>query len=97
MSPIVKRVLTAVAVKKAYDYVQERRRPQRSAVARFGTPFLALAAAGGAVAFLGRTGRLNPLVDQAKNLAGRSSSTGFEGATEVQVSQDGPVPSNTTV
>jgi hypothetical protein len=96
MSPIVKRVLTAVAVKKAYDYVQERRRPQRSAVSRFATPFLALAAAGGAVAFLGRTGRLNPLVDQAKNLAGRSSS-GSESATEVQVSQDGPVPSNTTV
>ncbi len=96
MSPMVKRVLAVVAAKKAYDYLQERRRPKRSAVSRFGAPFLALAAAGGAIAFLGRSGRLNPLVDQAKSLAGMSSPESQD-ATEVQLSGDGPVPTNTTV
>jgi hypothetical protein len=72
MSPMIKRVLAAVAVKKAYDFVQERRRPQkRSFVARFAAPTLALATAGGAIAYLGKTGKLQPLLD---GVTGNSSS-----------------------
>jgi hypothetical protein len=93
MRPMLKRVIAAVAVKKAIDIAQERRRPpKRSWIARFGAPTLALAAAGG-VAYLGTTGRLSSLVGRAKGLAGRSPEASSTGATVP--TQDGPVPAHT--
>lgn len=72
MRPIVKRAITAVAVKKAWDRYQESKRPQRPSVwARAGVPSL-LVAAGGALVYLGVSGRLQPVVDQVRGKTGSS-------------------------
>jgi hypothetical protein len=85
MSPMVKRIAAAIAVKKAIDVVQARRRPpRRSLVARFGLPTLALATAGGALAYLGTTGRLQSVVGKVRG-NGRSQD-------RFEASQDGPAP-----
>jgi hypothetical protein len=77
MKPIVKRVITAVAVKKAWDKFQESRRPQRPSLwARAGFPTVALVA-GGTLVYLGVSGRLQPVVNQVR---GR---TGSGGGSEV--------------
>jgi hypothetical protein len=96
MSPTLKRVITAVAVKKAFDAFQERRQPpKRSLVARLAGPTLALAAAGG-VAYLGISGRLGPLTGKAKSLAGgRSSQPYEESSTAAQPAEGGSLPTPT--
>jgi hypothetical protein len=66
VKPIVKRAIAAVAVKKAWDrYQQGRRPPKPSLWARVGIPAVVLAT-GGALAVLGKTGRLQPVVDQVR-------------------------------
>lgn len=65
MSPIAKKVLTAVAVKKAIDKVQEMRKPKPPVKARLGKAAL-IAAAGGGIAYLAKTGRLQALLGKVK-------------------------------
>lgn len=53
MSPIVKKVLAAVAVKKVVEAVQERRKPKRSVFSK-ASPLLVLGVAGGGLYYLYR-------------------------------------------
>jgi hypothetical protein len=70
MRPVVKRAVAAVAAKKAWDRYQTSRRPQRpSVLARLGVP-VAVLAVGGALAYLGKSGRLQPVLDQVRGKAG---------------------------
>ena len=69
MSPTLKKVVAAVAVKKAIDKVQEMRRPKPPVRSRFGKAAI-IAAAGGGLVFLAKSGRLRPLLDKVR---GRSS------------------------
>ena len=71
MSPIVKKIATAFAIKELIERVQESRRPKRSFVARNKGKMLWLGLLGGA-AYLYKNGKLQPMVEQAKGLAGRS-------------------------
>jgi hypothetical protein len=67
----LKRAAVVVAAKKAFDMYQESRRPRPSAVARFGVPAV-LVAAGGAIAYLGATGKLQGIPDQIRKATGSS-------------------------
>ena len=70
MNPVVKRAITAVAIKKAWDKYQESRRPRRPSLwARAGLPTRALAA-GGTLVYLGVSGRLQPVVNQVRGKTG---------------------------
>jgi type IV secretory pathway TrbF-like protein len=70
MSPMIKRAITAVAAKKAWDRYQESRRPQRPSLwSRAGVPSLVVAA-GGALVYLGMSGRLQPVVNQVRGKTG---------------------------
>ncbi len=61
MSPMLKKVATAVAVKKIVDRVQEARRPKRSAAARFAPAVFGLGLLGTA-AYLFKSGKLQPFI-----------------------------------
>jgi hypothetical protein len=75
VNPLVKRAIAAVAVKKAWDRYQEARHPRRPSLwARLGLPVAVLATGGAAIAFLGKTGRLQPVVDQVRGKANRGDS-----------------------
>lgn len=69
MRPIVKKVLAAVAVKEGVERIMGSRKPKRSAWAKI-TPVLIVAGAAGAVAFLAKTGKLQPAVEKAKSITG---------------------------
>jgi hypothetical protein len=75
MSPMLKRVGAALAAKELYDRIQERRRPQKSFAQRNGGK-LALLAIGGGAFFLYRTGKLAPLIKQAKAMTKRLPEAG---------------------
>ena len=71
MNPIVMRALGALAIKEVIDRVQEARKPKRGFFARLGSPH-ALAALGGGVFYLYKNGKLDPVIEQGKNLLGQS-------------------------
>ncbi len=71
MNPLVKRALAVVAVKQAYDKVQEMRRPKKPSLLSRISPVAMLGALGGALFYLGKSGRLRPVVDQVRGKAGR--------------------------
>ena len=71
MSPIVKKIAAAFAIKEVIERVQESRRPKRSFVSRNKGKVLWLGLLGGA-AYLYKNGKLQPMVEQAKGLTGRS-------------------------
>ena len=75
MSPMLKKVIAAVAVKEAIEKVQEMRRPKPSLWSRI-SPLALIAALGGALFFLNKSGKLSPVVDQVKDKVGNSSSNG---------------------
>lgn len=84
MSPTLKKVLAAVAVKQVVDKVNERRAPKKpSLVARFGRVLLI---GGGAAAgfYAYKSGRLDPLIDKVKGAAPSegSSTAASNGAGE---------------
>ena len=60
MNPLVKKVVAAVAVKEAIEKVQEMRRPKPSLWSRI-SPLAFLAAIGGALFYLGKSGKLGAL------------------------------------
>lgn len=57
MSPMVKKLGAAFAVKQVWDKVQESRRPKRSLLSRIG-PMGILAAVGGGLFYLWKSGKL---------------------------------------
>ncbi|MGH2754141.1 MAG: hypothetical protein ACRDLB_06870 [Actinomycetota bacterium] len=71
MSTIVKRALAALAVKEIIDRVQEARKPKKSLAARLFSP-LGLVAIGGGIFYLYKNGKLDPVIEQGKNLMGHS-------------------------
>ncbi len=75
MSPMVKRVGAALAAKELYERFQEKRRPKQSFAQR-NSGKLALLAIGGGAFFLYRTGKLGPLIKQAKAMTTRVPEAG---------------------
>lgn len=72
MRPLWKKALAAIAVKKAWDAYQERRRP--STAQRAGKVGL-LAGLGAGIAYLVKTNRLQPLIEQVKGMRSGTPST----------------------
>jgi len=80
MNGLIKKVLAAIAIKEGIEKIQEMRRPKRSFLSRISRPIFFLGLAGGVV-YLQQTGKLAPLIQQAKGLAGSPgdpSRTGIE-------------------
>lgn len=61
MNPVVKKLVTAIAVKEAIERVQAMRAPKPSALQRM-RPLLFLAGLGGAAFYLMRSGRAGALL-----------------------------------
>ena len=61
MSPVLKKLLAGFAATKAFEKVQEMRRPRQSFVRRNIGKILFLGLAGGAASYLFRTGKLESL------------------------------------
>ena len=72
MSPWVKRIAAALAIKEGIERVQEMRQPKRSIWSRMTKP-LGLLALGGGGWYLYKSGKLDPLMGQAKEMMGDSS------------------------
>jgi hypothetical protein len=75
MNPFLKKVLAAVAIKEGIEKVQEMRRPKPSLLSRI-SPVALIAALGGALFYLNKTGKLGALTGAAKDKAGSSGSNG---------------------
>jgi uncharacterized protein GlcG (DUF336 family) len=75
MSPLLKKVIAAVAVKEAIERVQEKRRPKPSLWARV-SPLALVAAVGGALFYLNKSGKLAPVVGGVKEKVAGGSSNG---------------------
>ncbi len=87
MSPIVKKAAAALAIKEIFDRVQEARAPKQSFVARNKGKALWAAVVGG-LGFLYKSGKLTPVVNQAKGLIGGGGSN--ESNTEPAAYPSGP-------
>ena len=61
MSPVLKKLIAGFAATKAFEKVQEMRRPRQSFVRRNIGKFLFLGLAGGAATYLFRNGKLDSL------------------------------------
>ncbi|MFN2586492.1 MAG: hypothetical protein ABR613_00030 [Actinomycetota bacterium] len=75
MNPFLKKVIAAAAIKEGIEKVQEMRRPKPSLWSRI-SPLALVAALGGALFYLNKSGRLAPLVGAAKDAKGRAGSNG---------------------
>jgi hypothetical protein len=97
MNGIVKKVIAGLAIKEGIEKIQEMRQPRRSFLSRMMKPLLLLSAVGG-VAYLQQTGKLGPLLQQAKGLAGSPSSSlnnsapsASNGTSQFATSSTGPI------
>jgi uncharacterized protein GlcG (DUF336 family) len=95
MNGLVKKVITAVAIKEGIEKIQEMRQPKRSFLSRMFRPIVFLSLAGG-VAYLQQTGKLGPLLQKAKGLSGGSSGTSFGGASTTSNGSGAPLASSST-
>lgn len=99
MSPLLKKVIAAVAVKEAIEKVQEMRRPKPSLWSRI-SPLAFVAVIGGALFYLNKSGKLSPVVDQVKGKVGSSSNgngaSSWNGGSST-TAPSAPAPSPTTV
>ncbi|HEV2756414.1 MAG TPA: hypothetical protein VG318_11640 [Actinomycetota bacterium] len=75
MNPFLKKVLAAVAIKEGIEKVQEMRRPKPSLWSRV-SPIALVAALGGALFYLNKSGKLGSLVGGSKGDSGTSGSNG---------------------
>ena len=75
MNPFLKKVIAAVAIKEGIEKVQEMRRPKPSVWSRI-SPVALVAALGGALFYLNKSGKLGSLVGSAKGEAGSPESNG---------------------
>ena len=71
MSPVLKKLIAGFAATKAFEKVQEMRRPRQSFVRRNVGKLLLVGLAGGAATYLFRSGKLDSLT------GGGSSSNGY--------------------
>ncbi|HET7482070.1 MAG TPA: hypothetical protein VFK89_04345 [Actinomycetota bacterium] len=62
MNPTVKKILTGLAVTKGIEKIQEMRAPRKSFLRRNFGKLLFVGAAGGAAAYMYRTGKLTELM-----------------------------------
>ncbi|HEX2293919.1 MAG TPA: hypothetical protein VHN37_01270 [Actinomycetota bacterium] len=90
MNPFLKKVLAAVAVKEAIEKVQEMRRPKPSLWSRL-SPLAFVAAIGGALFYLNKTGKLAPVVGGVKEKVGSGGSNG-SGSWDGGTSSAAPTP-----
>ncbi|HYO60264.1 MAG TPA: hypothetical protein VEU29_00015 [Actinomycetota bacterium] len=88
MNPLIKKVIAAVAVKEAIEKVQEMRRPKPSLWSRI-SPLAIVAAVGGALFYLNKSGKLSPMVGGVKDKVGGSASNGSGTASNGSGSWDG--------
>lgn len=79
MNPLIKKVIAAVAVKEAIEKVQEMRRPKPSVWSRI-SPLAIVAAIGGALFYLNKSGKLSPMVGGMKDKAGSGSASNGSGS-----------------
>jgi hypothetical protein len=96
MSPLLKKVVAAVAVKEAIEKVQEMRRPQPSLWSRI-SPLALVVALGGALFYLKKSGKLGPVVGGVKDKAGSSGSNGSASWDGGSGSTSATAPTRTTV
>ena len=75
MNPLLKKVLAAVAIKEGIEKVREMRRPKPSIWSRL-SPIAVVAALGGALFYLNKSGKLGPMLGGAKEKAASGSSNG---------------------
>ena len=74
MNPTVRKMLAGIAIERGVQQiVRMRRRRKRSLLGRLRFPALAFAG-GGAVFYLAKTGRLSPMLDQAKSTLSKEAS-----------------------
>lgn len=73
----MKRIAAALAVKEGIERIQEARRPKKSRARGF-AKLLTVVGIGGAIAYLYRSGKLEPMLDQAKGAIGGGDSGGGE-------------------
>jgi hypothetical protein len=91
MSPLAKKVVAALALKKVVDRVQESRHPKRSFLARNKGKAMWAALLGGG-AYLYKNGKLDGVIEQAKGLTGASSSKATSSyPSEPSLETHGPV------
>lgn len=74
MSPLIKKTLAAVAITKGIGKVQEMRKPKRSAWSRL-APVVGIAALGAGAFYLNKSGKLQPLVEKAKDMTTNTKNT----------------------
>lgn len=72
MNPVVKKALAALAITKGIEKVQEIRRPKRSLWSRL-KPVFGIAVLGAGVFYLNKTGKLQPMVEKAKDFTGNTT------------------------
>lgn len=94
MNPMLKKVLAAVAIKEGIEKVQEMRRPKPSLMSRL-SPFAIVAALGGALFYLNKSGKLAQLTGGAKDKATPSGSNG-SGTWTPAAPAAGSTPSSST-
>ena len=77
MNPMMKRVLGAIAVKEVIDRVQEARKPKKGLFGRLGS-LLVPAAVVGVGYYLYKNGKLDPLIQQGKDLVDRGQEDAYK-------------------
>lgn len=80
MNPMLKKVIAAVAVKEAIEKVQEMRRPKPSFWSRI-SPLAIVAAIGGALFYLNKSGKLSPVVGGVKDKVGGGDASASNGSS----------------
>lgn len=74
MGSLVKKAVAAVAITKGVGKIREMRRPQPSLWSRLG-PVLGIAALGVGAFYLNKTGKLQPMVEKAKDMTTNTKNT----------------------
>lgn len=96
MNPMLKKIVAAVAVKEAIEKVQEMRKPKPSLWSRI-SPLVFVAAIGGALFYLGKSGKLGGMKDKSVGSGGSSNgSTSWDGGSN-SAAPAAPSPSTSGV
>ena len=95
MSPLVKKALAALAIKEGVERIQEMRRPKPTLRDRIGSPLILLILGGG-VFYLFKTGRLRPVIEQAKGLLGSGDEADSTSAWEPPSGSNGASTAGST-
>lgn len=99
MNSMLKKAIAAVAIKEGIEKVQEMRKPKPSLWSRI-SPLVLVAAVGGALFYLNKSGKLSPVVGQVREKVGGSSSNGsasWETPSTPAPAPSPPTPTTTSV